>query len=62
MTNYNAQHNYVELVNCSTLFMLPMFIFQSGRTPLLAACEGGDSKTAQLLVEKGADLNEQDVV
>ena len=27
-----------------------------------AACEGGHSTTAQLLIEKGADLNKQDIV
>ena len=32
------------------------FIFQIGRTPLTAACEGGHSATAQLLIENGADL------
>ena len=30
-----------------------------GNTPLLAACERGDSNTAQLLIEKGADLSKQ---
>ena len=39
-----------------------MFILQIGRTPLIAACKGGHSKTAQLLIEKGADLNKQDKV
>ena len=29
---------------------------------LIAACEGGHSDAAQLLTEKGADLNTQDVV
>ena len=42
--------------------MLLMFILQERRTPLIAACEGGHSKTAQLLIEKGADLNKQDEV
>ena len=42
--------------------MLSMFIFQQKRTPLIAACEGGHSATAQLLIEKGADLKKQDRV
>ena len=42
--------------------MLPMFILQSGKTPLIAACERGHSETAQLFIEKGADLNKQDNV
>ena len=46
----------------NTLYMLLMFILQSGRTPLKAACEGGHSVTAQLLIEKGADLDKQDRV
>ena len=36
--------------------------FQRERTPLIAACEGGHSETAQLLIEKGADLNKRDLV
>ena len=44
------------------LCILSMFIFQRGRTPMIAACEGGHSTTAQLLIEKGADLNKQDWV
>ena len=44
------------------LCILSMFIFQSGRTPLTAACGGGHSTTAQLLIEEGADLNKQDQV
>ena len=42
--------------------MLSLFVFQRGRTPLIAACEGGHSENAQLLIEKGADLNKQDNV
>ena len=34
-----------------------IFIFQWGRTPLIAACEGGHPATAQLLIGKGADLS-----
>ena len=30
--------------------------------PLIAACERGHSEIAQLLIEKGADLNENDWV
>ena len=29
---------------------------------MIAACEGGHSETAQLLIEKGADLEKQDQV
>ena len=36
--------------------------FQRDRTPLIAACEERRSETAQLLIEKGADLNKQDEV
>ena len=39
-----------------------MFIFQNGMAPLIAACEGGHSATAQLLIEKGADMDKQDNV
>ena len=38
------------------LYMLSI-CFQRGRTPLIAACEGGHSETALLLIEKGADLS-----
>ena len=41
------------------LCILSMFIFQSGKTPLIAACEGGHSTTAQLSIEEGADLDKQ---
>ena len=30
-----------------------------GMTPLIAACEGGHSTTAQLSIEEGADLDKQ---
>ena len=36
--------------------------FQRGRTPLIAACERGHSETAELLIEKGEDLEKQDKV
>ena len=39
------------------LCILSLFIFQRGRTPLIAACWGGHYATAQLLIEKGADLD-----
>lgn len=35
---------------------------QSGRTPLIAACEGGHFEIAWLLIEKRASLNQQDHV
>ena len=44
------------------LCILSMFIFKRKRTPLTAACEGGHSATAQLLIEKGADMDKQDNV
>ena len=31
-------------------------------TPLIAACKGGHSATAQLLIEEGADLDKQDYI
>ena len=52
-------HHNVQCVLKLTLYILSMFNFQSGRTPLIAACEGGHSATAQLLIEKGADLSKQ---
>ena len=30
---------------------------QAERSPLLAACKGGHSKTVKLLIDKGADVN-----
>ena len=35
---------------------------QDGVSPLLAACKGGHKEIAQLLIEKGADVNEGDNV
>ncbi len=32
-------------------------LLQEGNTPLHIACENGDTKTAQLLIKKGADLH-----
>ena len=34
-----------------------MFL-QYGKSQLLAACEGGHTETAQLLIDLGADVNE----
>ena len=45
-----------------TLCILSMFIFQWGMTPLIAACVEGQSETARLLIENGADLNEKRLV
>ena len=39
-----------------------MFIFQGGMTPLMAACEGGHSTTALLLIKKGAAVSKQNLV
>ena len=44
------------------LYILSTFIFQRGRTPLIAACEKGHSESAMMLIEKGANLNKQDGV
>ena len=41
------------------VYMLSIFIIQLGMTPLIAACEGGHSATAQLLIEEGANLDKQ---
>ncbi len=38
-----------------------MFL-QFGKFPLLAACEGGHTETAKLLIDRGADVNQLDVV
>ena len=35
---------------------------QLGKTPLLAACEIGSIKIANLLIDAGADVNKADVV
>ena len=37
-----------------------MFL-QLGKSPLLAACEGGHTETAKLLIDRGADVNEVSV-
>ena len=37
-----------------------MFL-QLGKSPLLAACEGGQTETAKLLIDRGADVNEVSV-
>ncbi len=34
-----------------------MFL-QFWKSPLLAACEGGHTETAKLLIDRGADVNE----
>ena len=34
-----------------------MFL-QYGKFPLLAACEGGHTETAKLLIDRGADVNQ----
>ena len=42
------------------LFKLLLFtthLYQYERSPLLAACQGGHTETAQLLIDKGADVN-----
>ena len=35
---------------------------QLGRSPLSVACEGGHTDTAQLLIDKGANVNQCDEV
>ncbi len=37
-------------------------LLQEGNTPLHIACENGDTKTAQLLIKKGADLHQRNRV
>ena len=39
-----------------------MVLKDTGSTPLIAACEGGHSETAKLLIEKGADFKQEDWV
>ena len=39
------------------LLLLTAHLYQDGRSPLLAACQRGYTETAQLLIDKGADVN-----
>ena len=39
------------------LLLLTAHLYQGARSPLLAAIEGGHTQTAQLLIDKGADVN-----
>ena len=56
-------HRNLQLcIDWNYFVLLSAFIFQWGWTPLIAACEKGHSEIAQLLTEKGADLNKQDGV
>ena len=49
--------------HCSfCLDILLIYFYQNGLTPLLAACKRGDTETAQLLIDKGADINKEDEV
>ena len=38
-----------------------MFL-QFGKSPLLAACEGGHTEIAKLFIDRGADVNQLDKV
>ena len=40
-----------------TTFVFTAHLYQGARSPLLAAIEGGHTETAQLLIDKGADVN-----
>ena len=42
------------------MFMIVQLISPHQKTPLHLAAEGGHAGTAQLLVEKGADINVKD--
>ncbi len=44
-----------------TLILLKCFI-QRKTSPLLAACKEGHTETAQLLIDKGANVNQLDKV
>ena len=45
------------------LYVHPIHIHHpKGMTPLIVACGGGHSETAQLLIEEGADLSKLDWV
>ena len=47
------------------LFKLLLFtthLYQDERSPLLAACERGHTETAQLLIDKGANVNKANQV
>ena len=45
-----------------TTFVFTAHLYQDGRSPLLAAIEGGHTETAQLLIDKGADVNKANQV
>ena len=44
----------LKLHDCTLVYYM---LYQYERSPLLAACEGGHTETAQLLIDKGADVN-----
>ena len=52
----------IKSCNTNTLSQIKLLLFatqlfQDGRSPLIAACEGGHTETAQLLIDKGVDVN-----
>ena len=52
----------IKSCNANTLSQIKLLLFatqlfQDGRSPLKAACDGGHTKTAQLLIDKGADVH-----
>ncbi len=44
------------------IFVYHIFLLQKLTWSLLAACEGGETETARLLIDKGADVNQCDEV
>ena len=53
--SYNITFSmFLDLVK---LLLFATQLFQDGKSPLMTACEGGHTETAQLLIDKGADVN-----
>ena len=57
MYNYFVTNGIIQ-----TIPLFTTHLYQDGRSPLIAACEGGHAETAQLLIKKGADVRKADKV
>ncbi len=53
---------FCRLIVLFYLLVQVLLILQDGISPLLAACRGGHTETAQSLIDKGADVNQCDEV
>lgn len=53
---------YVHGLCVKRVLYVPLFTFQWGRTPLITASKRGYFRTVQLLIEKGANVNQRDWV